>query len=208
MDDVIDEEQVLKNAEITAWALRFLDNTTAKRRGKNVQVQWQRKRSGEDPLDRESAKEHSRIPTNLRIWTNERRRDRNSQVQKQDTRLPTYVDRRSFVRGEADPTHARANSAFRNCEHYGCYKTRMVDAKLRSKVKTIISTCTCKVYRAKPYRPTNTAAMPSFRTEEGRAFQTTGVDFAGPLSYKVCRKELGKCYILIFTCTSTRAVHL
>jgi hypothetical protein len=34
MDDVIDEEQVLKNAEITAWALRFLDNTTAKRRGK------------------------------------------------------------------------------------------------------------------------------------------------------------------------------
>jgi hypothetical protein len=39
MDDVIDEEQVLKNAEITAWALRFLDNTTAKRRGKNVQVQ-------------------------------------------------------------------------------------------------------------------------------------------------------------------------
>ena len=35
-----------------------------------------------------------------------------------------------------------------------------------------------------------------------------GVDFAGPLSYKVSKKEQGKCYIIIFTCATSRAVHL
>ena len=36
----------------------------------------------------------------------------------------------------------------------------------------------------------------------------TGVDFAGPFSYKVGKKEQGKCYLIIFTCASSRAVHL
>ncbi|CAB3986293.1 Pro-Pol poly [Paramuricea clavata] len=34
------------------------------------------------------------------------------------------------------------------------------------------------------------------------------VDFAGPLTYKLTKKEEGKCYILIFTCATSRAVHL
>ena len=50
--------------------------------------------------------------------------------------------------------------------------------------------------------------MPSFQAEEGRPFETTGVDFAGPLDYKVTKKERGKCYVLIFTCATSRAVHL
>ena len=36
----------------------------------------------------------------------------------------------------------------------------------------------------------------------------TGVDFAGPFRYKVGKKEEGKCYVIIFTCASSRAVHL
>ena len=51
--------------------------------------------------------------------------------------------------------------------------------------------------------------MPLFRTEsDGNPFQTTGVDFASPLLYKISKKEQGKCYVLIFTCASSRAVHL
>ena len=81
--------------------------------------------------------------------------------------------------------------------------------RLRCKVKKAINTCnTCKVFSAKSYGPTRTAAMPAFRTESGKPFQTTGVDFAGPLNYKLSKKELGKCYVLIFTCATTRAVHL
>ena len=81
--------------------------------------------------------------------------------------------------------------------------------QLRSKVKKIINSCyLCKVFSAQPYRPTETAALPPFRTECGRPFETTGIDFAGPLSYKIFKKEQGKCHILIFTCATSRSVHL
>ena len=65
---------------------------------------------------------------------------------------------------------------------------------------------TCKVFSTKPYGSTTTAAMPRFWAEEEG--ETTGVDFTGPLDYKVTKKERGKCYILIFTCATSRAVHL
>jgi ribosomal protein S6 len=50
--------------------------------------------------------------------------------------------------------------------------------------------------------------MPSFRTETAEAFEVTGVDFARPLRYKIAKNKEGKCYILIFTCAASRAVHL
>jgi len=85
----------------------------------------------------------------------------------------------------------------------------MVDSKARSKVKKVINQCDMyKVFSTKPYGSTTTAAMPSFRTEGGRPFETTGVDFAGPYDYKITKKERGKCHVLIFTCATSRAVHL
>ena len=81
--------------------------------------------------------------------------------------------------------------------------------RLCSKVKRIINDCiVCKAYRVKPYGRTATTELSSFRIESGRPFETTEVDFAGPLSYKLTKKENGKCYILIFTCTTSRTVHL
>ena len=81
--------------------------------------------------------------------------------------------------------------------------------RLRSKVKKVINQCnTCKIFSTKPYGSTTTAAMPSFRTEDGQPLKTTGVDFASPLDYKITKKERGKCYVLIFTCATSRVVHL
>ncbi len=71
--------------------------------------------------------------------------------------------------------------------------------KLRSKVKRIINECNvCKAYRVKPYGRTGTAELPTFRVKSGRPFEKTGIDFAGPLSNKLNKKE-GKCYILILS---------
>ena len=40
-------------------------------------------------------------------------------------------------------------------------------------------------------------------------FETTGIDYAGPLYVQEENdKELRKCYILLFTCATVRAVHL
>ena len=81
--------------------------------------------------------------------------------------------------------------------------------KLRSKVKKVINSCNvCKIYRAKPYGTSATAGLPRFRTQGDRPFETTGIDFAGPLIHKISKKEQSKCCILIFTCATSRAVHL
>ena len=57
--------------------------------------------------------------------------------------------------------------------------------------------------------------MPEFRTQFTEPFTAVGVDFAGPLKYKLERYEEpencpynGKCYIALFTCAVTRAVYL
>ena len=57
--------------------------------------------------------------------------------------------------------------------------------------------------------------MPAFRTEFTPPFTVVGVDFAGPLHYKLEAYEdvlecpyNGKCHIALFTCATTRAVYL
>ena len=81
--------------------------------------------------------------------------------------------------------------------------------KLRAKVKKTIKRCNfCKVFSTRPYEAPLTSALPEYRSEGSRLFEVTGVDFAGPLSYKVGKKELGKYSIIIFTCGSSMAVHL
>ena len=81
--------------------------------------------------------------------------------------------------------------------------------KLRSKVKKMVNKCNfCKVFSTKPYGATATADMPQFRVEASKPFETTGVDFAGPFAFKIAKKEHGKSYVLLFTCATSRAVHL
>ena len=50
--------------------------------------------------------------------------------------------------------------------------------------------------------------LPKARIELSEPFHTTGVDFAGPLLYKMGKKKVSKAYVILFTCASTRAVHL
>ena len=50
--------------------------------------------------------------------------------------------------------------------------------------------------------------LPDFRIELKEPFLVTGVDFAGPVRYQIAKGKIGKAYIALFTCTSTRAVYL
>ena len=73
----------------------------------------------------------------------------------------------------------------------------------------MINSCNvCKVFSTKPYGATATADMPQLRVEASRPFETTGVDFAGPIAFKVTKTERGKCSILLFTCSTSMAVYL
>jgi len=67
---------------------------------------------------------------------------------------------------------------------------------------------TARNIRVKVLSAPVTLVLPRFRTKFTEPFSVTGVDFAGPLLYKCGNKETGKAYVALFTCASTRAVHL
>ena len=49
--------------------------------------------------------------------------------------------------------------------------------------------------------------LPDFRTSEDPPFCHTGIDFAGPIFVKF-KSSSEKAYVCLFTCYSTRAIHL
>ena len=76
--------------------------------------------------------------------------------------------------------------------------------KLRKLVKSVRSTCWgCKRFTTPPPGP-----MPSDRTLGGAAFEVIGTDFAGPILYNLTSRRQGKAYLVIFSCSLPRAVHL
>ena len=84
--------------------------------------------------------------------------------------------------------------------------------KCRQTVKSILSKCvTCKEITGKPYGTPIAPPLPPFRVSEDAAFSQIGIDFAGPLYVRgiyVKEKQAYKCYIALFSCCSTRAIHL
>ena len=66
--------------------------------------------------------------------------------------------------------------------------------KLRSKAKKMVNKCNvCKVFSMKPYGAPELWHVCCCGMEANRLFETTGVDFAGPIALKIAKKELGKC---------------
>ena len=58
---------------------------------------------------------------------------------------------------------------------------------------------------------TSSTSVTIFRVSEDLGFTSVGIDHAGPVFVKNIYKSDGtmyKAYITLFTCTSTRAIHL
>ena len=80
--------------------------------------------------------------------------------------------------------------------------------KLRQTCRKIVHNCsTCKKLIVKHYKLQKAPVWPPFRVERSRPFAHCGVDLTGHLYIKN-GKQLNKCYCVLFTCTSTRAVNL
>ena len=81
--------------------------------------------------------------------------------------------------------------------------------RLRQLVKKTIRLCYgCKRFHTTAFHKPPPGNLPVDRTEGSSPFQVLGVDYAGPISYKVSKKKEGKAYILLFACSLTRAIHL
>ena len=78
----------------------------------------------------------------------------------------------------------------------------------RQLVKKIISKCvTCRKINGTAYNPPEPPPLPKARLQQTRPFEITGVDFTGALYLKGSGTE-NKAYICLFTCATTRAIHL
>ena len=66
---------------------------------------------------------------------------------------------------------------------------------------------TCLKTTGKPYTIPDPPPLPTTRTNDAPPFTTTGVDFTGEIYIKSTNGP-SKTYICLFTCASTRAVHL
>jgi hypothetical protein len=80
--------------------------------------------------------------------------------------------------------------------------------KLRTLAKKVLSHCYgCKRFHTAPEPSPPQGNLPKERTEGMTPFEVVGVDYAGPIYYR-SKKNEDKSYILIYTCSLTRGLHL
>ena len=81
---------------------------------------------------------------------------------------------------------------------------------LRNLVTFIIRNCrACKKYQATAYPdPPKPELLTKDRTEQCLPFQVISVDYAGPIFYRSKTRKYLKEYILLFSCSGSRAVYL
>ena len=80
--------------------------------------------------------------------------------------------------------------------------------KLRALAKKVMSQCHgCKRFHTAPAPNPPPGNLPKERTDGTTPFDVVGVDYAGPIYYR-SKKSDGKSYILIYTCSLTRGLHL
>ncbi|VDN02217.1 unnamed protein product, partial [Onchocerca ochengi] len=76
-------------------------------------------------------------------------------------------------------------------------------------VKSVISKCTdCKRWKARPFKLPVMPTLLEFRVTRSRAFENVGLDYLGPITVKSSYNTINKRWIALFTCFTTRAVHL
>eukprot|EP00794_Sanderia_malayensis_P016265 gene16265-biopygen13818 len=81
--------------------------------------------------------------------------------------------------------------------------------RLRQLTKRVIRNCNgCKRFQAVAFNAPSQGQLPVDRTRGSIPFQVIGIDYAGPLKYVKKAKQLGKAYILLFSCSLTRALYL
>ena len=81
--------------------------------------------------------------------------------------------------------------------------------KGRQAVKVALKGCTiCRRYEAKPFKYPGPPVLPQDRVTLTKPFEVTGVDYTGAITLTGDVSGPRKVYICLFTCASTRAVHL
>lgn len=126
----------------------------------------------------------------------------------EDQRRPMILSARNLLSYRlAEDAHIRLlHGGAQQCSQY--LRNRFWIVAGRVLIKKIVRDCVkCCRYRGETITQLM-AQLPEMRINPSRAFQHTGVDFAGPMQLKQGRNVIIKCYIAVFVCMKCKAVHL
>lgn len=81
---------------------------------------------------------------------------------------------------------------------------------IKQRVRSILRSCViCRRVSGKPYRAPDHAPLPAFRVSDAPPFTVVGVDYTGAFTTRgISLKDDLKSYICLFTCATSRAIHL
>ena len=81
--------------------------------------------------------------------------------------------------------------------------------QLRKVTKRIRKMCYgCKRAQVTALKAPPPGNLPIDRTKVSRPFEVVGMDYAGPFVYKLSRNREAKAYLILYSCSLTRALHL
>ena len=81
--------------------------------------------------------------------------------------------------------------------------------RLRQLVRKVRGACHgCKRFQALAYAAPPPGNLPTTRTHGTNPYQVIGVDYAGPIRYRVSKQREGKAYVLLYACSLTRGIYL
>ena len=88
------------------------------------------------------------------------------------------------------------------------FRQRWWAPQICQNVKSVLRSCIiCKRYQGRPYRIPESDHLPPERSRMAQPFEIVGIDFTGSLTARM-GGNLVKCYVALFTCAVSRAVHL
>ncbi|OXA50284.1 Pro-Pol polyprotein [Folsomia candida] len=204
----------MKNVRVAAWMRRFIDNTIKKKEHRLISscLSFKEIKAGERDLIYAIQQSHYGAHPEVKNLHVELKEDRLWHVR---TRL-TYRDDTELFRSpilipKEDPI---TKQLIEYVHHAHCHAgAQFVLGKLREKywivqgrraVSSLIHKCvTCRRHSMKAM-PCEPAPLPVSRIETSYAFQTTGVDLAGPIILKGGKKA----WIVLYTCAVYRGVYL
>ncbi|XP_021947059.1 uncharacterized protein LOC110845007 [Folsomia candida] len=204
----------MKNVRVAAWMRRFIDNTTKKKEDRLISscLSFKEIKAGERDLIYAIQQSHYGAQPEVKNLHVELKEDRLWHVR---TRL-TYRDDTELFRSpilipKEDPI---TKQLIEYVHHAHCHAgAQFVLGKLREKywivqgrraVSSVIHKCvTCRRHSMKAML-CEPAPLPVSRIDTSYAFQTTGVDLAGPIILKGGKKA----WIVLYTCAVYRGVYL
>lgn len=212
LDDLLEKFSLTKTLRVVAWIARFAGNARLKRKERMT-----------GPLTtNEVQRQHL-------FWTKRAQRSLDDKVTEDKQRLGLeendegIFECRGRIQGHypvyLPDTHPYTvklvEDAHRRTLHggVGLTMTRIRERywvpRLRRLAKRVIKGCYgCRRFQVKATERPPPGNLPLDRTEGSRPFQVVGVDFAGPIKYRVTQKKEGKAYIILYACSLTRALYL